>query len=110
MKERWGIEVESLRLSAAGRLIDFRYKVLDPAKAATLGDPKAKPYLVDRTTGAKLTVPNTPKAGPLRQSAEILSAGKVYFTLFANTGKAVRKGSKVTIVIGEFKAANLVVQ
>ena len=110
IEEKWGIRVESVRLSANGYVVDFRYKVLDPKKATALGDPEAKPYLVDRTTGAKLSVPSTPKVGPLRQSAESLTTGRVYFTLFANKGKAVRKGSKVTVVIGDFKAANLAVQ
>ncbi len=100
----------SLRLSANGYMVDFRYKVLDPEKAATLGDPKAKPYIVDQATGAKLVVPRSPKVGPLRQSAENLTAGKVYFTMFSNTGKAVKAGSKVTVVIGDFKAENLVVE
>jgi hypothetical protein len=110
LEARWGIQVSSLHLSANGYMIDFRYKVVDPEKAATLGDPKAKPYLVDQSTGAKMFVPRSPKVGPLRQSAKNLTTGKVYFTLFSNRGKAVKAGSKVTVSIGEFKAENLVVE
>ena len=110
LRDQWGIEITSLRLSMHGRMVDFRYKVVDPQKAATLGDPKAKPYLLDQATGAKLVVPRSPKVGPLRQSAENLTAGKVYFTLFANHSKAVKAGSKVTVVVGDFRAENLVVQ
>ena len=33
MQKQWGIEVNSLRLSANGHMLDFRYRVLDPAKA-----------------------------------------------------------------------------
>jgi len=109
-EQKWGIQVTSLHLSANGYMVDFRYKVVDPEKAATLGDPKAKPYLVDQATGARLLVPRSPKVGPLRQSTENLTAGKVYFTLFSNRNKAVKAGSKVTVVIGDFRAENLVVQ
>ena len=91
-------------------MIDFRYKVLDPVKAATLADRQAKPYLLDQATGAKLSVPRSPKVGPLRQAAENLTAGKVYFALFSNPGKLVKQGNKVTVVVGGFRAENLVVQ
>jgi len=110
LEQKWGIQVTSLHLSANGYMVDFRSQVLDPGKAATLGDPKAKPYLVDQATGAKLNVPRSPKVGPLRQSAENLTAGKVYFALFSNPGKVVKTGSKVTVAIGDFKAENLVVE
>ena len=110
LEQKWGIQVTSLHLSANGYMVDFRYKVLNPEKAATLADPKAKPYVLDQATGAKLVVPRSPTVGPLRQSAENLTAGKVYFTLFSNHSKAVKAGSKVTVVIGDFRAENLVVQ
>lgn len=110
LEQKWGMQVTSLHLSANGYMVDFRYKVVDPKKAATLGDPKAKPYLVDQATGTKLLVPRSPKVGPLRQSATQLAAGKVYFAMFANPGKLVKKGNKVTVVIGDFKAENLVVE
>jgi hypothetical protein len=110
LEQKWGIQVASLHLSANGYMVDFRYKVMDSQKAAALGDPKAKPYLLDQATGAKLVVPRSPKVGPLRQSAENLTAGKVYFALFSNPGKVVKTGSKVTVAIGDFKAENLVVE
>jgi hypothetical protein len=110
MKEKWGIEITSLRMSGNGHLIDFRYRVLDPVKAGTLADRKYSPCMIDQATGTKLVVPNTPKLGPLRQSASRLEAGKIYFMLFANSGRLVKSGSKVTITIGDFKAENLSVQ
>lgn len=110
LEAKWGIQIDSLRLSARGYMIDFRYKVVDPKKAATLGDPKAKPYLVDQATGTKMFVPRSPKVGPLRQSAVNLAAGKVYFAFFSNRNQVVKPGSKVTVVIGDFKAENLAVQ
>jgi hypothetical protein len=110
LEQQWGIHVTGVHLSANGYMVDFRYKVLDPQKASSLGDPKARPYLLDQSTGVKLPVPRSPKVGPLRQSAEQMAAGKVYFTLFSNAGRAVKTGSKVTVIIGDFQAADLVVE
>ena len=110
LREKWGIEMTSLRMSGNGHLIDFRYRVFDPDKAAVLGDKQYKPYLIDQVTGTRLVIPDTPKLGPLRQSATRLEAGKIYFMLFANSGRLVKSGRKVTVVIGDFKVENLTVE
>ena len=91
-------------------MIDFRYKVIDPVKAAKLGKAESKPSLVDEATGTTLLVPKTPKVGPLRQTAEQLDAGKIYWMLFANRGQVVKPGSKVTIAIGDFRVEHLEVE
>jgi hypothetical protein len=110
LRERWGIEVASLHLSAAGRMVDFRYRVLDPDKAALLGDRNVKATLTDLATGAVLRVPSFPKTGSMRQTAAKMQAGRIYFMLFANTGMPVKSGSRVTVTIGAFKAEGLIVQ
>lgn len=110
LRNAWGIEVTSLRISGNGHLIDFRYRVLDTAKAGMLADARYKPVLVDQATGIRMRVPDTPKLGSLRQSAKHLQSGKIYFVLFANHGLLVKRGSKVTVIIGDFKAQNLTVE
>ena len=60
LEETWGIQVEGIRLSAAGYMLDFRYRVLDPEKAAALFDRKTKPYLIDQESGAKFMIPPYP--------------------------------------------------
>jgi hypothetical protein len=110
VEQKYGIKVSGLFLSGGGNLVDFRYKVVDPAKAATLTKPELKPALLDETTGAKLLVPSTPKTGPLRQTVKQPVAGKVYFMLFANTRHHVKSGDKVTIVVGDAKIENLTVE
>jgi hypothetical protein len=106
----WGIELVPLRLSAHGYMIDFRYKVLDPEKAAALADRELKPYLIDQKTGTKLQVPKTPKVGPMRQTAVKVTAGRTYSALFSNSGQIVKSGSKVTVVIGDCRLENLTVE
>jgi hypothetical protein len=109
LRERWGIEIVAIRESAAGYMLDFRYKVLDPAKAAPLFERKNNPYLIDEVTGAKFLVPNPPKTGPLRTTYPP-KAGRTYFMFFANPGKYIKPGSRVTVVVGDFRADGLVVQ
>lgn len=110
LRERWGIEVASLHLSAKGRMVDFRYRVLDPVKATLLGDRTVKPTLTDLATGAILHVPSFPKTGSMRQTAAKMEAGRIYFMLFANSGMPVKTGSQVTVTIGDFRAEGLTVQ
>ena len=106
--EEWGIKELGIRLSAAGYMLDFRYKVLDPEKASLLLQRQAKAYLIDQTTGKKLGVPRT-KLGPMRQTSVKPIADREYFILFSNPG-VVKPGSKVTVVIGDFRIENLIVE
>jgi hypothetical protein len=106
-----GIRMEGLRLSAAGYILDFRYRVVDPEKAATLLDRKIRPYLLDEASGAQLGVPDTAKLGQLRTSGRNkVAADQDYFILFANPGRFVQAGSKMTLVMGDMRIENLVVQ
>lgn len=109
IEERWGVKVLSIRHSAGGYMLDFRYRVLDPEKALPLFDRKIKPHLVDEATGAVFAVPEPPKVGALRSTRKP-QPGKNYFVMFANPGGYVKKNSKVSVVIGDFRAENLVVQ
>lgn len=109
MEMQWGVKVMPIHLSAEGYMLDFRYRVLDPEKAAPLFDRKIKPYLVDEATGAVLGVPEPPKVGALRNTRKPLP-DRNYFILFANPGRYVQKGKKVTVVIGDFKVEHLVVE
>ena len=108
--EKWGIQVLSTRLTAAGYMLDFRYRVVAPEKAAALFDPKSKPYLVDEATGAKFVVPAPPKVGSMRASGKNPVANKNYFIFFANPGGYVKAGNKVSVVIGDFKIEHLTVE
>ena len=111
MEEQWGVKVESLRTSANGHLLDFRYRIKDPDKALPLVDRRNKPYLIDQESGKVLSVPNTAKVGPMRSTVRYGKPkdDRVYFVLFGNPG-IVKSGDRVTVVIGDFRAENLTVQ
>ena len=105
-----GITVSTLRLSTAGYMLDFRYRVVDPIKAAPLMDSRIKPYLLVEATGAKLQIPNTPKLGLLRQRPRnnaMLKKDHEYFIIFSNLGRRLQSGDKVSVVVGETKIENL---
>ena len=108
----YGIRVEGLHLSAAGSMLDFRYRVLDAQKAAPLLDRKLKPYLLDPKWGAQLGVPDTPVLGQIRQTSRngAIYTDRTYFIMFGNPGKAVQRGDTVTLVMGQAKIADLKVQ
>jgi hypothetical protein len=106
---RWGVQVESIRSTAAGRMLDFRYRVVDPEKAQSLFKRQTKPYLIDQETGARFVVPNPPTTGPLR-SSNTPKRDRTYFMFFANPGGLIKRGKQVTVVIGDFRAENLIVQ
>jgi hypothetical protein len=109
MAEKWGIEVTSIRMTAHNHMVDFRYRVLDVAKAESLFNKATKPNLIHQATGKVLAVPNTAKVGPLRSSYKP-QKDRIYWMFFGNAGGLVKAGDKVTVVIGEFRAENLTVQ
>jgi len=107
--ERWGIEITSIRLSANGHMIDYRYRVVDAQKATDLFKRQIKPYLIHQRTERVLAVPETAKLGPLRNS-NTPQEGRIYWMFFGNAGKLVKPGDAVTVVIGDFRAENLIVE
>ena len=109
LEEKWGIRILGVRLTAADFLLDFRYRLLDADKAKSLLSRQIKPHLIDQATGKKYEVART-RLGPMRQTAVKPQADRNYIIVFGNQDKAVKKGSKVTVVIGEFVLENLVVQ
>lgn len=112
LEEQWGVEVSSVRLTAAGYMLDFRYTILDPEKATFLVTRKNKPILIDQASGAEVIVPTPPKVGSLRSNSRNGTPveGRAYFILFANPGGFIKPGNKVTVVIGDFRAEDLIVE
>ena len=109
MKRQWGVEVLYVRQTAAGYMLEFRYKVVDAGKAGALFLRQTKPLLTHAKSGAKLIVPTPAKTGALRNSNPPL-AGRTYWMFFANPGKLVRPGDAVSIEIGEFLVEDLIVK
>jgi hypothetical protein len=103
-----GIKIVSLRPTGAGQMLDLRFQVVDPEKSKAVLDKTKKAYLLDGKTGKTLPIPVT-KAGPMRQTTPKPEAGRVYFMLFANPGGMVKEGSRVSLVIGDFRKDDIIV-
>lgn len=108
MKREWGVEPLYVRQTAAGYMLEFRYKVLDPKKARPLFERQTKPVLTHVESGMKTIVPTPAKTGALRNSNPP-RAGQVYWMFFANPGRLVKPGEHVNIQIGRFRADGLLV-
>jgi hypothetical protein len=104
----WGIDSLSLKWAESGELIRFSWRVLDPQRASVLNDKKVEPALIDPRAGVSLVVPQLEKIGQMRQS-QTPEAGRSYWMAFSNKGRLVRRGDHVDVVIGPFRAENLVV-
>ena len=109
LADLWGVEIQRVSLSAADYMLDFRYKVTDVEKATPILNSQIKPYLLIEKNGVKLPVPSTPKLGSIRQHTKAPEVNRIYFMFFKNVSKMVKRGDKVTIVIGDFKAENITV-
>jgi hypothetical protein len=107
-KAVWGIDSLSVKLVESGEIIRFAWRVLDAQRAEILNDKKAEPSLVDLQAGVSLVVPALENIGQMRQSAPP-EAGKSYWMAFSNKGRLVKRGDRVNVVIGPFRADSLVV-
>lgn len=105
LADRYGITLTLVAVSADGGVIDFRYQVVDPDKAATvIHDIDTYPKLVVEDTGATLALRSLPHSHN-RQ----LDLGEHYFFLLPNASDAVHEGDLVTVVIGDVRVEHLTV-
>jgi hypothetical protein len=104
----WGIDGLSVKWAEGGEVIRFTYQVIDPVKAKMLNDEKIEPSLADEQAHVKLVVPQMDKVGKLRQTSDP-ELGRTYWMLFSNKGGHVKRGDRVSVVIGRFRADGLVV-
>lgn len=104
----FGVDDLSVKWAESGEIIRFSYRVLDAEKARVLNDKKFDPSLIDPKAGVSLVVPSMDQIGQLRQSGTP-EAGKSYWIAFSNKGRLVKRGDRVNVVIGQFRADGLVI-
>jgi hypothetical protein len=109
LRRLWGIDDIHVRSTASGSLIRFSYRVVDADKAKILNDKKATPYLIDEKDGLALQIPQLENVGQLRQVATPQN-GREYWMAFSNKARYVKPGDHVTVVVGSFRAKELVVE
>jgi len=106
----WGIADPNIKAVESGVILRFSYRVLDPQKAKPLDDKKLNPVLESPEKGVRLVIPSMEKVGQLRQAPYEIDAGKSYWMAFSNSGRLVKPGDRVDIVIGSFHARGLLVE
>ena len=104
----WGVESLSVKAVESGELIRFTYRVVDADKAKLLNNKNINAFLNCPEHGIQLVIPSLEKVGKLRQ-VSAPEAGKSYWMAFSNVGRLVKRGDRVNVVIGQFRAEGLMV-
>jgi hypothetical protein len=105
LAERSGVRVVRIAVTGGGGLLDVRYEVIDPGRAAGLHDAATPPAVVDERTGAPiegLLMGHAPHSRP--------KAGVTSVLIFVNAGNLVRRGDRVSLVLGGARLEHVVVQ
>jgi hypothetical protein len=110
LRDKWGIEILRLKITAAGHILDLRYRVIDPVKSFPVFDTKIKPVLIDEQSGRDLSIYTAPRIGGMRQKSRRPESGRVYFILFSNPAGLVKEGDKVTLRIEDVKVEHIRVE
>ncbi len=104
----WGVDSLSVKSAESGEVIRFSYRIVNADRAKSLNDVRLEPSLIDERAHVKLSVPVMDKVGKLRQTSTP-EDGKIYWMLFSNKGGYVKRGDRVNVVIGHFRANGLMV-
>lgn len=105
----WGVDALGVRIVESGQIIRFSWRVVDADRAVALSDKKATPSLEDPQAGVSLVVPTMENIGQLRQT-EAPEVGRSYWMVFSNKGRLVKRGHRINVVVGAFRANGLVVE
>ncbi len=104
-EEATGIRILRVALTAGGGMLDLRYQILDPDKAVVVHDEEKPPILVDEATGQAISRPWMDHSHD-RDLHHAVS----YYELIMNAGGILKRGSKVTIIVGDSRLEHIVVQ
>jgi hypothetical protein len=99
-----GVRIARVTLTAGGGLVDLRYQVVDPDKAAAVHDPSTPPGVIDEETGV---VVNNLFMGHMHKGE--LKAAVTYYLVFENPGDILHRGSTVSVLLGNAQVEHVVV-
>jgi hypothetical protein len=102
VQEKFGIRITHIAVLADGGLIDFRFQILDPDKAAALFELESRPLLYVEATGKKVDSLYHPPHGH-----DFLPGQSQYF-IYNNHQGAIRSGSPVAVVLGELRLEHII--
>jgi hypothetical protein len=93
---RSGVRIVHVALTGGGGLLDLRFQVLDPAKAAALHDRARPPALVSEDNGV---VANELLMG--HEHTGSFHGGQSYYFVFTNPGNLIERDSRVMVLLGD---------
>ena len=97
-EEETGVRVTLIAVTAGGGMVDCRIKVMDAEKASQLfANPENKPILIAEDGETRLSPPSE------MEFDVDLEEGRAYFTLYGNPNQVIKRGSPVTVVIGDYR-------
>lgn len=97
LEQQYGIRLTLVGVTAAGGMVDVRYRVVDPVKAAQLVDEEEGGIMpmVYVGNGDVMLMPD------MHMREQRLVAGRVYYSLIPNAQNVVKRGTVVTVVFGD---------
>lgn len=96
LESDYGVRVRLIGVTAAGGMLDLRFKILDPVKAAQIfKDQERLPRLIAGKTILETEPPDL--------DSLVLEQDGIVFMLFPNRGGAVTPGTPVTIAFGDLQ-------
>jgi hypothetical protein len=103
--ERSGVRVVRVAATGGGGLLDLRYEVVDPDTAAAIHGQGTPPALVDERTGLVI---GQLLMGHMHHGR--VNPGQSYYLVFMNPGDAVRRGGRVSVVLGDARLMHVMVR
>lgn len=102
---RSGVRLVRVAVTGGGGLLDLRFQVVDPNRAAAVHEPETPPAIVDERTGLVFSrlLMNHEHSGEFKPAL-------TYYLIFENTGNWVRRGTEVTVLLGAAQVEHVVVQ
>ena len=93
-------------MTAAGGLVDLRFKITDAKKARKLfDDPAVMPAVVAEPTGVILAPPHGGHHAHVTPTS-----GASYFVLIGNAGGVVQRGVPVSVVINSVRVEHILAE
>jgi hypothetical protein len=105
LPERLGVRLTRLAVTGGGGLLDLRFQVLDPEKAAAIHEPRTPPALVEESSGLFLDqlLMGHSHSGAFKTAVS-------YYLIFVDDGNLVQPGDKVTVLLGDVEVEHVTVE
>lgn len=105
LPERLGVRLTQVAVTGGGGLLDLRFQVVDPEKAAAIHNPRTPPALVGEPSGLFLDqlLMGHSHSGTFKTAV-------TYYLIFVDDGNLVQRGSKVTVLLGDVEVEHVTVQ